>query len=287
MTSQIIDFKHPRHILHGLDTALRQEKRKYSQCPVGQDMMPMQDALNAWGYVVAGYFLVEMSFKALLHMHNKQVERKHSLTIPFCQFDTDDKELLCEFYTDYRATIPNGMTFPFSTLDEFLTNLDGDLNNRGTDFVGSFDWRYLLVEEKHSQKMPFIGIEFLHEIAYGCIRMIAFAHNRNEDPSRCTRSWRLRWDRTDKYNDWLLVQAHSGEHENLDGKLAILWGPDYRDRYDMALFRRNGNPKSYFAELPPDEFSLPIVDKRKELEEFDADEGFRSIGISVRRPTAD
>ena len=33
--------------------------------------------------------------------------------------------------------------FPFATLDEFLTNLDGDPNPKGDDYLGSFDWRYL------------------------------------------------------------------------------------------------------------------------------------------------
>ena len=286
MTKQIIDFKEPRYILHGLEAALKQEKRKYSQTPIGRDLIPTQDALNAWGYVVAGYFLVEMSFKALLHMRKKRAERKHSLTIPFGQFDQDDQDLLREYYTDFRATIRDGTTFPYKTLDDFLTNLDGDMNRRGTDYIGSFDWRYFLIEEKHSQQMPFIGIEFLHEIAYGCIRMIAYAHNGNFEPSKYTRSWRLRWDRKEKYNDWLSVQSMTDRLEKLDGKLAILWGPDYRDRYDMALFKNGMNPQSYFAEKPADEFTLPIVDKRKELEEFDADEGFRSVGISVSRPTS-
>ena len=183
-------------------------------------------------------------------MRNKPVQRKHSLTIPFRQFDADDKELLREYYTDYRATIANGSTFPFKTLDEFLANLDGDPNNRRSDYVGSFDWRYLLIEEKHSQKMPFIGIEFLHEIAYGTIRMFAYAHNGNFEPSKYTHSWRLRWKRMEKYNDWLLVQANSNGYEKLDGNLVIMWGPDYRGRYDMLRFNDNSNPRGYFAEKP-------------------------------------
>ena len=61
MTTQTIDFKDPLHILPGLDTALDKERQKYSECPMGRDMMPLHDATQVWGYVVAGYFLVEMS----------------------------------------------------------------------------------------------------------------------------------------------------------------------------------------------------------------------------------
>ena len=287
MTPRTINFKDPLWMAHFLDTALDKEKKKYQACPVNPDYVPDHEAADVWGYVLAGYFLVEESFKALLHLRNQEVPRKHSLTILFDLFDHADKERLREFHSDYLATNDGYNQFPFGTLDDFLANLDGDPNPTGTDYVGSFDWRYFLIEEKSSPVMPMIGIELLHEIVYGCVRMIEYAHNGNFEPSRYTHSWRLRWTRMDRYNDWLLVQGNNGEWVNLDGKLAILWGPDYLERYDMALFRGKSNPKGYFAELPLDDFALPIVDKREELEDFDADEGFRSIEISVSRPTAD
>ena len=37
----------------------------------------------------------------------------------------------------------------------------------------------------------------------------------------------------------------------------------------------------------PQEFSLPIVDKRQEIEEFDVEQGFSSIGATVRFPIVD
>ena len=58
----------------------------------------------------------------------------------------------------------------------------------------------------------------------------------------------------------------------------ILWGPDYRGRYDLCLFMGNRR-KDYFSEIP-DNFELPVVDKRKEIEAFDAEEGYRSIGVT-------
>ena len=268
MKNQKIDFKHPRNILHGLDTALKKEKQKYSQSPVVQDLMPSHNMAQAWGYVVAGYFLVEMSFKALLFVRDKEVERKHSLTIPFGQFGEEDQELLREYFADFRNTVPNGNTFPFETLDDFLVNLDGDLNPRKSDYMGSFDWRYHIIE-KHRQKMPFIGIEFLHEVAYGATRIFAYVHNSKGDPSRLTRSWRIRRNREAIYQDWLMVRMNSDGWKDLGDRLEILWGPDYRGRHDWILFEGRRS-KHYFAKLP-ERVSLPIVDKRSEIEGFDVE----------------
>ena len=70
----------------------------------------------------------------------------------------------------------------------------------------------------------------------------------------------------------------------LDDRLEILSGPDYRGRYDLYLFQGKG-AKPYFSEIPSD-FPFPIVDKRKEIDNFDVEEGYRSIGVtSISDPT--
>lgn len=280
MANQTIDFKKPLWIIAWLDTALEKEQEKYKKCPVMPDLVPGHQVAQAWGYVVAGYFLVEESFKALLFLRGKQVPKMHSLTKLLCLFEASDKETLREFYTDYRETVRGGVDpFPFRTLDDFLVNLDGDPNNH----MGSFDWRYFLIEEKQSQKMPTVSVEFLHEIAYGCNRMVEHAHTGRAEPSRHTRSWRMRWKRSEKYRDWLMVRMNSEGWDELGDRLEILWGPDYRGRHDLLLFKGK-RTRPYFAELP-ESFSLPIVDKRQEIESFDVDEGMRNIGVTrISRP---
>ena len=191
-TKQAVDFKDPLTMVAWVDTALEKEREKYEKCPVKPDMIPDHEVAQAWGYVVAGYFLVEESFKALLYVRGKQVPHKHSLTALFNLFESDDKEMLREYYNDYRATI-EGRVFPFKTLEDFLANLDGDLNKRGSDHIGSFDWRYFLIQEQQGCKMPVVSVEFLHEIVFGCVRMIEFAHNGRFEPSRYTYSCRLKW----------------------------------------------------------------------------------------------
>ena len=271
-------FKDPLWITAWLDTALEKEKEKYEKCPVKSDLVPGHEVAQAWGYVVAGYFLVEESFKALLHLCGKKAPPKHSLTMLFDLFEPGDKEILREYYSDYRATIGGYVgKFPFGTLDEFLVNLDGDPNKNRNDHIGSFDWRYFLIEEKRSAKMPTVSVEFLHEIAYGCTRMVEYAHTGNSNPSKYTHSWRMHRKRNKKQRAWLMVRVNSKGWDKLGDRLEILWGPDYRGRYDLVLFRGKKAIKD-FAERP-EGLSLSIVDKRQEIESFDVDEGMRSIGI--------
>jgi len=282
--NKTINFKDPLWITTWLDTALRKEQEKYEKCPVTPDMYPPTEAAQGWGYVIAGYFLVEESFKALLYVRRKNVPTRHSLSTLFELFDKTDKTVLREYYDDYRATIGgNRGAFPFQSLDDFLLNLDGDKNQRG-DHIGSFDWRYFLIEEKRSQDMPLVSVDYLHEIVYGCNRIVEYAVHGYHEPSQETHSWRMRSERKKKYFDWLTVRTNSAGWNDLGDRLEILWGPDYRGRYDLFVFR-DGIANEQFSAIP-DPFDLPIVDKIKEIEEFDAEEGFRSIGVTrVSRPS--
>ena len=112
---QSIDFKDPLWIVAWLDTALKKEKEKYSKCPVVPDMVPGHEVAQGWGYVVAGYFLVEESFKALLYVRgNKKVPTKHSLSFLFDLLENNDKAVLREYYDDYRTTMGGKIgAFPF------------------------------------------------------------------------------------------------------------------------------------------------------------------------------
>ena len=282
--NKTINFKDPLWITTWLDTALRKEKEKYEKCPVTSDMYPPTEAAQGWGYVIAGYFLVEEAFKALLYVRGENVPRGHSLSTLFELFDEGDKNVLREYYDDYRATIGgNRGVFPFRSLDNFLLNLDGDKNERG-DHIGSFDWRYFLLEEKRSQDMPLVSVDYLHEIVYGCIRVVEYAHHGSHEPLQETHSWRMRFERTEKYHDWLTVRINSDGWDDLGDRLEILWGPDYRGRYDLCLFR--GNRQNGLFSAIPDNFDMRIIDKRKEIEAFDVEEGFRSIGVNRASPTS-
>lgn len=260
------------------------EREKYEQCPVLPDMVPGYETAQGWAYVIAGYFLMEESFKVVLHLRGKQVPIKHSLTELFYLFEPADKDILREYYSDYRATIGgNRASFPFTALDEFLMNLDGDPNPRGTDHMGSFDWRYFPIEEHRSQDMPLVSIDYLHEVSGGCIHIAEAIHYGNFDPLDSTHSQRMRWARKKKRDAWLMVRMNSGGWDELPDRLEILWGPDYRGRHDLLLFK-GGGIIAYFSELPED-FPLPIIDKRAEVEAYDVEAGYRSIGTNVIAPS--
>lgn len=268
------NYKDPLRITAWLDTALKKEREKYQECPVTPDVVPGHEVAQGWGFVVAGYFLVEQSFKAILYVRNKQIFKTHDLLKLFNSFDQSDRETLREYYADFRATI-GGHTanFPFKELDGFLENLDGD--SVGTTHIGSFDWRYFLIEENRSREMPLVSVDYLHEIVYGSTRIVEHSVLGHSAPLQFTYSWRIRRERTKKYRDWFNLRLNSEGWDDLGDRVEILWGPDYRDRYDVYVFTDNGiEPK--FGKLPSD-FGLPVVDKRREIEVFDAEQGLRSI----------
>lgn len=274
MPKQVINFKDPLYMTAWLDGALKKEKEKYEKCPIVPDLVPGYENSQAWGYVVTGYFLAEQSFKALLHLRGKQVPKEHSLSTLFELFDENDQSVLREFYTDYKATSGgNRGAFPFEFLDSFLENLDGGpLAGK----AGSMAWRYYLTEE--ASKVPQVSIDYFHEVVFGCNRIIQYARNGRFEPSQYTRSWRMRRERKGKYNAWLTVRMNTVGWDELDDRLEILWGPDYCNRYDLLIFRGTGYNTCF---MPiPDDIDLPIVDKRTELEAYDVEEGYRSIGVT-------
>ena len=116
--------------------------------------------------------------------------------------------------------------------------------------------------------MPSVSVDYLHEIVYGSVRIIEYANSDRFEPTEYTHSWRMRWERENKYNDWMHVRMSSDGWNSLGDRLEILWGPDYRGRYDLYLFRGKGL-NDYFSKIPKD-ISLPVIDKRKEIEKFDA-----------------
>ena len=54
-----ITYKKPLYVSAWLNAALKKEWQKYAATPVTPDMMPGHEAAQAWGFVVAGYFLIE------------------------------------------------------------------------------------------------------------------------------------------------------------------------------------------------------------------------------------
>ena len=266
VTKKNVQYSDPSYMLAWLEGALKKEKEKYEKCPIVPDMVPGYVNAQAWGYVVTGYFLAEQSFKALLNLRGKEVPKTHSLSDLFDLLDHNDQSVLREYYSDYKATIGDYRgAFPFDTLDDFLENL-------GDGLV----WRYYLIEDV--PKMPSISVDYLHEIVFGCNQVVNWVRNSRFEPTRYTRSWRMRWERLKKYNAWITVRMNSAGWDDLEDRLEILWGPDYLGRHDLYLFRGKG-AKILFSKMPND-LELPVVDKRMAIEAFDVEEGYRSIGVT-------
>ena len=277
MSNGPINFKDEKFALRWLETALNMEKEKYAKCPVKDDLMPGHVNAQAWGYVVAGYFLLEQSLKLLLHVRSESPGKIHTLSADlFGKLPKDDRNVLREYYRDFRSAFENATTFPFSELDEFLINLDGGTNDKGKH-VGSFDWRYFPIEEAQGGTMPTVSIEFLHEIIYAALRIIEYGVFGKFEPSRHTYSWRRYHERYKKYWAWLTVRMNSEGWNDLGDRLELVWGPDYRKRHDYFIFK-GSQREGFFAEIPADH-GLRVKDMRNEVKAFDADKGLASIGI--------
>lgn len=252
-------FKDPLYMTAWLELALKKEKEKYEKCPIMPDMAPGYDEAQAWGYIITGYFLVEQSFKALLYLRGQDAPKTHPLSTLFDSFDDNDKEVLREFYADYRATIGgNRGKFQFESLDDFLVNLDGDTGSN----QGSLAWRYYLIEEV--PEMPFVSVDYLHEVVFGCNKIVKYARNGRFEPVRYTHSWRLWWKRKRKYDACLNDRLNSAAGDDLGDRVEILWGPDYRGRHDLFHFIDTGLTASFRA--IPDDTGVPIIDMREEIE---------------------
>ena len=188
-----IRFKGDIWIQVWLETALKSEWRKFRNCPVNPDLLPGHEAAQAWGYVLAAYFLMEEAFKAILHLLERHVGKTHVLHTLFTQLPTEHHGTLREFYRDFLGTFSHGRPFPFGELDAFLVNLDGGNKQ------GSFDWRYFPIEESSNEAVPVVSISIMHEVVYGCLCIIEHMSHSDRDPLHYTHSWRLRWLRKEKY----------------------------------------------------------------------------------------
>ena len=278
-----ISYKEPLYVWAWLDTALKKEWQKYAATPVTPDMVPGHEAAQGWGYVVAGYFLIEQGLKAVLHVRGVEPPKTHALVVLFAEVPGEDQDVLRAYYDDFRHTFSGMSSFPLATLDEFLVNLDGTRDSRG-HYIGSFDWRYFLTEERSGTSMPLVSINVMHEIVYGCVQLVRSIDKRGDKASGATYSWRLRWRRSRLQQDWLTVRMNSPGWGNEGDRLEILWGPGYGSRYDYLVFE-GGRIRSFFAPLPnSDKVELSVVDKRGELESFAPEKGFRSIGVTVSFP---
>ena len=274
-----ITYKDPRYVLTWLDTALKKEWQKYTATPVTPDMIPGYDIAQAWGYVVAGYFLIEQGLKAVLYMRGGEPPKIHALSGLFTKLSAEDQNVLREYYDDFRHAFPGISSFPLTTLDGFLKNLDGGRNNQGRH-IGSFDWRYFPTEEGKGASMPLVSINVMHEIVYGCVNLIKSIHKGDNKAAEGIYSWRLWWSRSEFHEDWLTVRVNSSGWGKERDRIEILWGPDYNGRHDYLVFKGD-KLQSFFGPLPKaNEVELPMIDKRSELESFDPVEGFRSIGVS-------
>lgn len=279
MTNEI-SYKDSRFIVTWMDLALKAEWRKFAQVPVTRDIIPEAEVAQGWGYVIAGYSLIEQGLKAILFLRSRAQEKTHVLSSLWSELSDDDQSVLNTYYDDFIQTFSGVDKFPFETLEGFLVNLDGGARVRG-QHVGSLDWRYFLTERSTASRMPQVSIYVMHEVAYACIRVIDSIVRNDKNVVFDTYSWRLRQKRLRRLRDWLTVRMNSPKWGQQSDRIEILWGPDYADRYDYLVFEEDRIRYIFVQPKETDKIGLMKIDKRDELKSFDPAEGFRSIGVTV------
>ncbi len=284
--------------LKRLETALETERKKYAKTPITTDRSPGHEVAQAWGYVVAGYFLMEQGFKSIRYARGEKPEKIHTQYVLFDKLQKEDQNILCGYYEDFRRSFPGMSSLPFPTLNKFLENLDD--NGKG-----GLDWRYFLIPDRGNSSSPgpsiridvksglpvrkgdflspkpSVGIEVMHELVHGCVCLVETIIKDEEPKSalRHTYSWWCQRKRWKRQRDWLTVRRNSPEWGKEGDRLEILSGPACDDRYDYLVFE--GERSRRFSALLPDaeKVGLPILDERDELESFDPVKGFQSIGV--------
>ena len=186
--SNTIIYKELHEIIIWLDTALNLEWQKYAATPVRPDLDPDHMVAQGWGYVITGYSLIEQGLKAVLHLCGVEPPKTHVLSDLYTRLPSENQEVLRAFYDDFRHTFPGMHAFPLTTLDKYLVNLDGVKNSRDRYF-GATDWRYFLTEEKSGGSMPRVSVNVMHEVVYGCTRIVESIYKADDQADRHTYSW--------------------------------------------------------------------------------------------------
>ena len=231
--------------LASLGRALEQEKEKNNQCPVLPDMAADYVNAGGWGYVVAGYSLLEQALKYLLHTRGKSPQRGHALHPLFRRLPPKDREVLIEYYEDFRVNRPDLRNYPLKDVNGFLKELDGKAGS------ASFDWRYFLIESNENGVLPHLSIDFLHEVAYGAIRLIEEARYKHGARQQ-TYSFRCFRERQRKYLDWLDERRNKPGWDQLGDRLEFYGSFDYRGRSDFAVFQYVNGKETGIYPLWPD-----------------------------------
>ena len=234
---------------------------KYASNPIQYDIEEYNCA-QAWGSIVAGYFLLEQSLKALLHLCNCQIGRTHVLYSLFELLPDKQKNILRFHYSDFVKAFPGLGRNTLDEIDGFFQNLDGDQSK------GSFDWRYFLIEEQSSSKLPFIEMGLIYENVYSICRALEVYGNADDMHEEYTYSTYLACARRRVFLRWYEQREYSPDWAGTGDRIEIFWGPDYAARYSYVKI--NGDQlNSYFDILSEDlENKFSICDVRAKFMSF-------------------
>ena len=125
--------------LHAIDHAHQYVDRLHRSHPVGTDLVPEENLLQAWPVVLAAYSGMEQAMKHLVRMRTGGYPDRASSHNPsnmFRRMDEEEKSVVREAYAIYQSL---HSYIPFQTADEFLDAIG----------AGWEPWRYWLLERNN------------------------------------------------------------------------------------------------------------------------------------------
>ena len=185
-------------IADSLERALKVEKAKWAGCPLHPNSPTMFVGIHEWGWIVAGYHLIEIALTGIAIARTGKRKRTHKLVTLYNEIPNEDQNILSGFYDDYRATAESIRGRGSERLEEFLENLDGPCGGNG-----SVAWRFLVMEKRERQEVPIVNIDLMHEVTYGCIQLMQLGTDGREEALQQIFSERMEeeareWDRRKK-----------------------------------------------------------------------------------------
>lgn len=247
-----------------LDAALEFERKKYASNPIQRDIVVEFNYAQAWGFIVAGYFLLELSLKALSHRCNCEIKRNHALYKLFKRLPDEQKSILRLHYTDFVNTFPKLAQETPNEIDQFFKSLDGDHSR------GSFDWRYYLIEEPSEDQLPFVDINLIHEVVYSIYLVHRAIGNKSDKPEKRTYSFRLHDERASILSRWYEYRKHFPDWVGIGDRIEKLWGPDYDERYSYVVTKERTHHFCFGVISDDLAKKFPIHDMRMEFQSFQA-----------------
>ena len=154
-----------------MDSLCRNARDLFANNEPNSDIIPLQDALNAWPFVVTGYNGIELALKALLAAEQPDIstsdmqdvwrEHGHDIYAAYNAQSSSAHAHIAIHYAEHRSLWDYDSTpIPTGTVGEFILHISSGSEDGGQ--AGLLRWRYAPLEG--SDGLPTTSVWTMYEI---------------------------------------------------------------------------------------------------------------------------